>query len=86
MKLSKILRTLMTTMPELLQELNTRKERTRRALEDPGVTDLIKSRVLIYEYNIYRLAEEGYKLLAQKEGKQGLLSTVPATIVAPQTG
>lgn len=74
------------TMTELLQELNVRKERVKRALEDAGVTDLVKSRVLIHDYNIYRLAEEGYNALAQREGKQGLLSTVPATIVAPQTG
>jgi hypothetical protein len=74
------------SMNELLTELVARKDRVKRALEDPGVTDLVKSRVLIHDYNIYRLAEEGYKALAQKEGKQGLLSTVPATIVAPQTG
>ena len=74
------------SMNELLTELVARKDRVKRALEDPGVTDLVKSRVLIHDYNIYRLAEEGYKALAQKKGKQGLLSTVPATIVAPQTG
>ena len=73
-------------MEDLLAEIKIRKDRCKRALEDPGVTDLVKSRVLIHDYNIYRLAEEGYKALAQKEGKQGLLSTVPATIVAPQTG
>ena len=68
----------------ILVELVARKERCRRALEDPGTSELLKARVLVPELHIYLLAEEGYRSL-EKSGKQDLLSTVPAKIAAPPT-
>lgn len=72
-------------MKELLEEIISRKHRCEKALGDPGVTPLVKIRVLTPEYNILLLALEGYEASQQKEGKQGLLSTRPATIVGHQT-
>ena len=72
-------------MEDLLAELNIRKDRCKRALDDPSTTDLVKTRVLIPEYNTYLLALEGYAALQQKKEKQDLLSIRPATIVGPQT-
>lgn len=72
-------------MEDLLADLNIRKDRCKRALDDPSTTPNVKTRVLIPEYNIYLLALEGYAALQQKKEKQDLLSIRPATIVGPQT-
>jgi hypothetical protein len=69
---------------DLLAEVKIRKDRCKRALDDPSITDLIKKRVLVPEYNILLLALEGYSALEQRKEKQDLLSTRPATIVGPQ--
>lgn len=71
-------------MEDLRAELAIRKERCRLALESPHTSAALKERVLMPEYHIYLLAEEGYKSFKSQE-KPSLLSTVPAKIVAPQT-
>jgi hypothetical protein len=73
------------TKAELFTELNKRKDRCKKALEDPHLSDRIKQRVLSPEYQIYLLAVEGFAALEQRKEKHGLLSMRPATIVAPQT-
>lgn len=72
-------------LKDLYAELLRRKDRCKRALDDPSVTDIIKTRVLGPEYQIYMLALEGYSALEQRKEKPDLLSIRPATIVGPQT-
>jgi hypothetical protein len=65
---------------ELFAELNRRKDRCKNAFDTPDLSDRIKARVLMPEYQIYMLALEGYAVSQQKKEKQGLLSTSPAQI------
>lgn len=73
------------TRQELYEELVRRKDRCKRALEDPHVSDVIKGRVLIPEYQIYLLALKGFAASTQENEKLDLLSMVPAKIAAPPT-
>ena len=76
---------MITSFAELVNEIRVKKERAERALQDPHITELMKQRVLLPEFQICVLALEGAKVFQKERERQGLLDTDPVTAVGRQT-
>lgn len=75
---------MITSFAELVNEIRVKKERAERALQDPNITEVIKQRVLLPEFQICVLALEGAKAFRIERERQGLLDTDPVTAVGRQ--